>query len=129
MVYASALLIVALVALISLDVFSRSLFNQPLRGVPELVSLSMPAIVFLALGHLFIKNKLIRADLLLTLLAKRSAAIADLLQCLYYCIGAAVMLCIALPAIQALNYAITTNEFLGVEGDFTVRGCVKRAVR
>jgi C4-dicarboxylate transporter DctM subunit len=120
MVYASALLIVALVALISLDVFSRSLFNQPLRGVPELVSLSMPAIVFLALGHLFIENKLIRADLVLALLAKRSAAIAELLQCLYYCIGAVVMLCIALPTIQALNYAITTNEFLGVEGDFTV---------
>lgn len=120
LIQASALLIVSLVVLIALDVFSRAILSEPLRGVPELVSLSIPAIVFLALGHLFVENKLIRADMLLRLLAQRSAASADLLQSLFYSIGAVVMLSIVVPAIRALNYAVTTNEFLGVEGEFTV---------
>jgi len=120
LVRAAALLVVAIVALICMDVFSRSLFDIPLRGVPELVSLSIPAIVFLALGHLFIDGKLIRADMLLRLIAGRSASTATLLQCLFYIIGAVVAMCIALPTIDALIYAVANNEFLGVEGEFTV---------
>ena len=120
LVQASALLVVSLVVLIAVDVFSRAVLSEPLRGIPELVSLSIPAIVFLALGHLFVRNKLIRADMLLGLLARRSAAGADLLQSLFYSIGAAVMLSIAVPATRALNYAVTSNEFLGVEGEFTI---------
>ena len=106
--------------MISLDVFSRAMLSEPLRGIPELVSLSMPAIVFLALGHLFVEDKLIRADMLLRLLATRSPATADLLQFIFYSIGALVMLSISWPAIKAFEYAFATNEFLGVEGEFTV---------
>jgi len=108
------------VAIICLDVFSRAVLSEPLRGVTELVSLSIPAIVFLALGYLFVENKLIRADMLLQALAKRSVATADLLQFVFYSIGTLVMLSIALPAIKAFKYALVTNEFLGVEGEFTV---------
>ncbi len=120
LVQASALLVISLVLLIALDVFSRAVLSEPLRGVPELVSLSIPAIVFLALGHLFVEHKLIRADMLLRLLAERSVASADLLQSIFYSVGAAVMLSIVVPATRAFNYAITTDEFLGVEGEFTV---------
>ena len=120
LIQASALLIVSLVAIICLDVFSRAVLSEPLRGVTELVSLSIPAIVFLALGYLFVENKLIRADMLLQALAKRSVATADLLQFVFYSIGTLVMLSIALPAIKAFKYALVTNEFLGVEGEFTV---------
>lgn len=120
LIQASALLIVSLVAIICLDVFSRAVLGEPLRGVTELVSLSIPAIVFLALGYLFVENKLIRADMLLQALAKRSVATADLLQFVFYSIGTLVMLSIALPAIKAFKYALVTNEFLGVEGEFTV---------
>lgn len=120
LVRASALLIVSLVVLITLDVFSRAALSEPLRGVPELVSLIVPAIVFLALGHLFVENKLIRSDVLLRLLAKHSPVSAHLLQSFFYLIGALVMLSIAIPSIRSLTYALTTNEFLGVEGEFTI---------
>jgi TRAP-type C4-dicarboxylate transport system permease small subunit len=38
LIQASALLIVSLVAIICLDVFSRAVLSEPLRGVTELVS-------------------------------------------------------------------------------------------
>jgi len=120
LLYLAALVIIFIVGLIATDVLSRSVFNVPLRGVPELVSLSIPAIVFLALGHLFINDKLIRSDALLRLLERRSPPLADLLQGLFHLVGAAIALVIALPTAAAFTYAYTTREFVGVEGDFTV---------
>jgi len=120
LLHLGALVIIFIVGLIATDVLSRSVFNVPLRGVPELVSLSIPAIVFLALGHLFINDKLIRSDVLLRLLERRSPPLADLLQGLFHLVGAAIALAIALPTAAAFTYAYTTGEFVGVEGDFTV---------
>jgi len=120
LLHLGALVIIFIVGLIATDVLSRSVFDAPLRGVPELVSLSIPAIVFLALGHLFINDKLIRSDVLLRLLERRSPPLADLLQGLFHLVGAAIALAIALPTAAAFTYAYTTGEFVGVEGDFTV---------
>lgn len=113
-------LIGLMVLLITADIGARTLFDAPIRGVPELVSLSIPAIVFLMLAHLFIKQKLIRSDVLLRLLARRSARAAAMLQCVFHLVGALVALGIALPTATAFVDAVATGEFLGVEGDFTV---------
>ncbi|HJP35619.1 MAG TPA: TRAP transporter large permease subunit, partial [Gammaproteobacteria bacterium] len=117
---AAALLIVVIVILITVDVVSRSLFEAPIRGVTELVSLFIPAIVFLALGQLFVDDNLIRSEVLLRLLERRSAAAAQSLQCLFHIVGGLIGLGIALPTAAALIEAFRTGEFLGVEGDFTV---------
>ena len=51
LLWLSASFIGSMVLLITADVLARSIFNYPLRGVPELIAVIIPAIVFLALGH------------------------------------------------------------------------------
>ena len=53
----------------------------------------------------------------MSLRAPRTAAAAS---GLYDAVGAAVAACIAVPSLVALAYAVRTNEFIGVEGDFIV---------
>lgn len=116
----SAFLIVAIVGLIAVDIAGRTLFDTPLRGVPELVSVLIPAIVFLALPHLATNDKLITSDVLLAALAHRNHAIATALRCVYAATGAAIGWTIAMITGTDLATAIRTQEFIGVEGDFTV---------
>jgi len=116
----SATLIFLIVAAIGADVASRAVFDTPLLGITELVSVAIPAILFLALPWLFSSNKLIRSDLLLRRLEQRSAAAADVLQSLFHAIGIFIGACIALPTAAAFSYAWRTHEFLGVEGSFMI---------
>ena len=57
--------IVALMLLINSDVLGRELFNSPVRGVTELVSLSIVGIVFLQLADTLWSGRMTRADVLL----------------------------------------------------------------
>ena len=43
--------IVVLMVVINIDIFGRTAFAAPLPGVPELVKLSIVAIIFLQIGH------------------------------------------------------------------------------
>jgi tripartite ATP-independent transporter DctM subunit len=116
----SALLIMAIVGLIAVDITGRTLFDTPLRGVPELVSVLIPAIVFLALPYLGTHDRLITSDVLLSALARRNHAAASALRFIYAATGAAIALTIATLTGADLVAAIRTLEFIGVEGDFTV---------
>ena len=51
--------------LINSDVLGRNLFNAPVRGVTELVSLSIVGIVFLQLADTLHSGRFTRADVLL----------------------------------------------------------------
>ena len=55
-------LIVGLVALIIADVLGRNLFGTPVAGVPEIVSLSIVAIVFLQAPQALLAGRLTRSD-------------------------------------------------------------------
>jgi tripartite ATP-independent transporter DctM subunit len=116
----SALLIAVIVALIAVDIAGRSLIGTPLRGVPELVSLLIPAIVFLALPHLVTNDKLITSDVLLRALERRGHALPAALRFIYSSTGAAIGIALAAVTGADLIDAVHTQEFIGVEGDFTV---------
>jgi hypothetical protein len=62
--------IVALMVLINTDVLGRNLLGAPVRGVTELVSLSIVGIVFLQLADTLHSGRITRADVL----AARAAA-------------------------------------------------------
>jgi TRAP-type mannitol/chloroaromatic compound transport system permease small subunit len=67
--------IVALMLLINADVFRRFLFDSPIAGVPEMVSLSIVGIVFLQVGHTLRMGRFIRSDMAIgRLLAARPRA-------------------------------------------------------
>ncbi|MEN0002228.1 MAG: TRAP transporter small permease subunit [Pseudomonadota bacterium] len=59
---AGTLVIFALVAIMNIDVFARGVFNQPLRGVFEVVIFSLALIVYLQLPDVVRSNRLTRSD-------------------------------------------------------------------
>ena len=111
--------IIALMVLINSDVLGRNLFNSPVRGVTELVSLSIVGIVFLQLADTLYSGRFTRADVLLARLKEAHPAFAARLQALFHLVGAGLMATILWAAWQPLVEAIRIREYVGAIGDFT----------
>ena len=111
--------IVALMILINTDVIGRDFFNAPVRGVTELVSLSIVGIVFLQLADTLATGRRTRADVLLDRLKRRRPALAAALQALYHLVGAGLMAVILWAAWAPLVESIRIQEYVGALGDFT----------
>ncbi len=111
--------IIALMLLINTDVLGRNLFNAPVRGVTELVALSIVGIVFLQLADTLHSGRFTRADVLLARLKKTRPVFAARLQALYHLIGAGLMGIILWAAWQPLVDAIRIRQYVGAIGDFT----------
>lgn len=111
--------IIALMVLINTDVLGRNLFDAPVRGVTELVALSIVGIVFLQLADTLHSGRFTRADVLLASLKDRRPAFAARLQALYHLIGAGLMGVILWAAWEPLVDAIRIRQYVGAIGDFT----------
>src|SRR5256885_16087680 len=84
--------IFVLMVVINIDVIGRTLFTKPLPGVPELVRLSIVAIVFLQIGSTLRAGRVTRIDTFANQMAARQPRAAALLQATYSLIGASVFL-------------------------------------
>lgn len=114
-----SLLIFAMMLLICSDVGARWLFNQPIYGVAEIVSLTIVAIVFLQLGSTLRHQRMARADIFIDGFTARSPRLGHLLQALFNLLGLAacgVMFAATGPLLLA---AWSEGEYLGVQGLFT----------
>jgi len=111
--------IVALMLLINSDVLGRELLDTPVRGVTELVSLSIVGIVFLQLADTLASGRMTRADVLLDRLKRTTPALAALLQALFHLVGALLMGVILWAAWEPLVESIRIQEYVGALGDFT----------
>ena len=112
--------IIALMVLINSDVLGRNLFNAPVRGVTELVALSIVGIVFLQLADTLHSGRFTRADVLLARLKESRPVFAARLQALYHGVGAGLMAVILWASWRPLVEAIRIREYVGAIGDFTV---------
>ena len=88
-----AIVLLALVAIMNVDVVSRNLFNAPFRGVVEVVIFSLALIVFLQLPDVVRTGRLTRSDGFLGLLRSRSARaggalarVLDATACVFMCL-------------------------------------------
>ncbi|MEJ6769733.1 MAG: TRAP transporter small permease [Paracoccaceae bacterium] len=88
-----ALVLLALVAIMNVDVISRNLFNAPFRGVVEAVIFSLALIVFLQLPDVVRTGRLTRSDGLLSVLRSRRpragnvlARLLDGVSCVFFCL-------------------------------------------
>jgi TRAP-type mannitol/chloroaromatic compound transport system permease small subunit len=113
------LLIIGLMLLINADIVGRTGFDAPVRGVTELVSLSIVGIVFLQLADTLRCGRFTRADMLLDRLKRERPVLAARLQALYHLLGALLMVVILWAAWPSLIESITTREYVGALGDFT----------
>ena len=108
-----------LMLLICADIASRSLFNKPLPGVAEIVSLSIVALVFLQLAHTVKIDRMAKVQLFLLVLDKRSPRLATALRLVAQLMGVAVFAIIVDGSYPILMKSIATKEFVGVQGTFT----------
>lgn len=110
--------ILALMVLINLDVFGRNLLSMPVRGVTELVSLSIVGIVFLQLADTLRSGRFTRADVLMDRLSRTHPRLADLLHAIFHCVGLVMMLVILQASWGPLVESIEIREYVGAIGDF-----------
>jgi TRAP-type mannitol/chloroaromatic compound transport system permease small subunit len=111
--------ILALMLLVNADVIGRNLLGAPVRGVTELLALSIVGIVFLQLADTLHSGRFTRADVLLQRLKRTRPVAAARLQALFHVVGAALMAVILWAAWTPLVDSIRIREYVGAIGDFT----------
>ncbi len=125
---AGTLWILVLMVLINADVLGRDLFAAPIRGVAEVVSLSIVAIVFLQLADTLRTGRLTRSDALLGVLARTRPRLARLMRAAFHLAGAALLAVLAAASWPLLADSWATGEYLGAIGDFQARLWPMRAL-
>lgn len=113
------LLIVAIMVLVNADVIGRTAFNAPISGVPEMVSMSIVAIVFLQVAQTFRMGRLTRTEAVLGWVEKKSVRFRAFLE-LLFCAGAIGILWQLFYASYPLFMkSWVRNTYEGTIGDFT----------
>ncbi len=107
-----------LLVIINLDIGGRALFNHPVRGVPEIVAMSIVACVFLQIAHTLKVGRLTRSDIVLNWLQNRYPKLKHFLEGLYFLIGACLMAILFRSSIPMFTKAWRIDEYVGAQGDF-----------
>lgn len=107
--------VAALTVLICADILGRVLFKFPLVGVPEIVKVSIVAIVWLQIPHTLKTGGHLRSDVVLRFLSSRSRAVVDLFACV---LGAVVFGLLVYSGWDTMIQAWEMGEF---EGELPVR--------
>jgi len=113
--------IFALMFLICADIFGRTVFDSPVRGVAEMVSLSLVASVFLQLAYAIHQKRLTRAEFLLQKIKSSDAKLASDWSGIIALVAFAMCLVIAIGIFPDLVRAFRTREFAGVQGIFAIQ--------
>jgi len=107
-----------LLVIINLDIGGRALFNHPVRGVPEIVALSIVACVFLQIAHTLKVGRLTRSDIVLNWLQTHHPNMKHFLEGLYFLIGAGLMAILLRSSLPLFTKAWRIDEYVGAQGDF-----------
>lgn len=113
------LLIVGLVGIICGDVIGREVFGAPVPGVPEMVSLSIVAIVFLQVPQAFKSGRLTRSDGVINMLHRRAPRVAAVLETCFELLGIFVVSAILYAHWPILTRSIARGDFVGSVGNVT----------
>lgn len=113
------LLIVVIMLLVNADVLGRSAFNTPVSGVPEIVSMSIVAIVFLQIAQTFRKGRLTRSDAVLNFVEARTPRGRHLIELAFAAAAAGLIWIVFWASLPLFRKAWVRNTFEGTVGDFT----------
>jgi TRAP-type mannitol/chloroaromatic compound transport system permease small subunit len=109
--------IFVLLILVNSDIIRRTLLGRPVRGVPEIVGMTIVACVFLGLASTIRHDRLTRSEVLLTHLA-RFPCFRLGLEAVYNLLGGCILAVLFVYSIPLFTSAWTGGEFVGAEGDF-----------
>jgi TRAP-type C4-dicarboxylate transport system permease small subunit len=107
---AAALLAFCLSFLVVADIIGRVAFNSPVKGTPEIVSMSIVIICFLLAGYAVQSGGMIRTDVLIDAGGPRARQWSSLASGV---LGAGFFLLIAWGSYEPLLHAINSGEFEG----------------
>lgn len=112
-------LILVLMVLVGIDVAGRNLFGAPVPGVPEMVTLSIVAIVFLQIPAALRAGRMTQSDGFLNWLTRVHPGAGRALATLFDLAGIAVLWVIVRATWPIFTRAWDRGEFIGALGDFT----------
>src|SRR3569623_1290467 len=128
-----------LMLVIVTDVIGRTAFTRPLPGVPELVSLSIVAIVLLQLPHALRSGRITRVETLSDWLAVQAPRFGAALQGVYSLLVAGLFVALYWALLPLFERAWVNIDYVGVEGYITypvwpvrlfmLTGCVGGAIQ
>lgn len=113
------LLIVAVMLLVNADVVGRVFFNAPVSGVPEMVSMSIVAIVFLQVAQAFRKGRLTRTEAVLNYVETRAPKIRQSLELAFSMAAIALIWQLFWASQPLFTKAWVRGTYEGTVGDFT----------
>jgi TRAP-type mannitol/chloroaromatic compound transport system permease small subunit len=111
--------IFVLLILINIDIVGRTLFNAPLRGVTEIVGMTIVACVYLQLAHTIDVGRLTRSNIISGRLERTHPKIKLALECCYNAVGAVILAILFFYSTPMFAEAWNIGEYEGAEGDFT----------
>lgn len=106
----AALIIFLLGFLVCTDVFGRAIFNSPVKGTPELVSMSIVIICFLLAGYSVQSGGMIYTDVVSGMFGVRGRAFAQLLSAV---LGITFFSLIVWGSYEPMLHAWTSGEYEG----------------
>jgi TRAP-type C4-dicarboxylate transport system permease small subunit len=106
----AAAIIFLLSFLVVADVIGRGMFNSPVKGTPEIVSMSIVIICFLLAAYAVQSGGMLRTDVTVAMFGRRGFAAADLASGL---LGAGFFLLIVWGSFEPAWHAWSSNEFEG----------------
>lgn len=109
-------LIVFLVVLVTADIVLRNIFHAPIIGVPEIISLSILAIVVLQLPYAVRGGRLMRSDAIFKRILPRIQATADRVFDFLGCLCCIAIVWYSWPL---FTKAYGSNLYIGAIGTFT----------
>ncbi len=116
---AGSVLILLLMGLVGLDVAGRNLLASPISGVPELVTLSIVAIVFLQVPAALRQGRMTQSDAFLNWLHRAAPALGKTLATMFDLVAIALIWAIVRSTWPIFTRAWERDEFIGAVGDFT----------
>ena len=96
--------------LVVADVIGRTVFNAPVKGTPEMVSMSIVIICFLQASYAIRSGGMLSVDVLPALLPLRARETLGALSCL---LGVAFFAVVVYGALDPLQHAWLSNEYEG----------------
>jgi TRAP-type C4-dicarboxylate transport system permease small subunit len=109
--------IFVMLLLVNSDIIGRTLFGRPVRGVPEIVGMTIVACVFLGLASTIRHDRLTKSEVIVGQMS-RFPRFRYGLEAAYNLLGGGILAILFIYSIPLFTSAWSGGEFVGAEGDF-----------
>jgi TRAP-type mannitol/chloroaromatic compound transport system permease small subunit len=114
-----SLLVVVMTIVVVADVTGRYIFNSPINGTAEIVTMLVVVVLYMQLAYTLRSGRMTRSDAFYTRLVERRPAIGNALGCLFNIGGACLAAIVMIGAWPKWTAAWQNNYYIGVIDVFT----------